>query len=106
MRSAMKTLTRWISSCLIAFLTICGLLLSSSAWGQGACAPRAAMIERAKVEFGEVPVVAGLERGGLAMEVLASPEGSWTMLAVNPMGLACVVATGTAWRAADTGKGA
>lgn len=98
-----RTVTRGLWSLVIPLLVMFG---PGEAWGQGTCAPLASVVERAKTEYGEVPVVRGLERGGLVMTILASPEGSWTMLAVNPMGLACVVATGTAWQQSQPGRGA
>jgi len=75
---------------------------------QPPCGPLALMLEKFAA-LGEVPVAAGLVTGGSLLEILAAPDGSWTLFIVTPNKIACMTATGDGWRTlepATPGKGA
>lgn len=61
------------------------------------CAPRAALLEKLGQEFGETPTAGGVDGGGNLMEILAGPNGSWTLLIVRPDKVACIVGSGEGW---------
>lgn len=59
------------------------------------CSPHAAKIEQFKQQFGEEVVAQGVTNGGAAfMELLASPNGTWTLFMTRPDGNACTITFG------------
>lgn len=49
--------------------------------------------------FDERPASSGLADDGTVMQVFAAASaGTWTMVSVQPGGMACVLATGRAWQ--------
>jgi hypothetical protein len=66
---------------------------------QAVCGERAELVRRLAAEFAEVPVGRGLSADGRMVEVFASPEGSWTLVATRPDGQTCLAAAGEAWEA-------
>lgn len=72
---------------------------------QAMCAPHESAAQMLFKEFGEVLAGRGamLESRGV-IELYVSPAGSFTMLAVLPSGVACVMGGGDRWRAADPPK--
>ena len=84
-----------------------------------ACGEHAAMTETLRGRYGETRVAAGVENSGHVIEVFASARnGSWTILATDPGGTACVMSVGehfeprparrseeTAWDARPTPAG-
>ncbi len=66
---------------------------------QGPCAPVAAVLSLLEKNAGEVPAANGRdERGYIAVLTLA-PGGSYSVLAVRPDGIACLLSTGAGWSA-------
>ena len=61
------------------------------------CAERDSLVSHLGERFGEVPWARGLTAAGTVIEVLASPEESWTIIVISPSGTACIVAAGQAW---------
>jgi hypothetical protein len=60
-----------------------------------ACAAHDEMVATLRERYGERRVAAGIENAGHMMEMFASPRtGSWTILATDPDGTACVMAVG------------
>src|SRR3546814_2478092 len=47
------------------------------------CAPREAVLERLSSDYREEPVGIGVTATGSLLEVLASPEGSWTLIKIG-----------------------
>ena len=66
---------------------------------QPVCYYRDIMIEYLKSKYGEAPASFGLTKNGLIFEILASPDGAWTVLLNHPNGQACILASGTDWTA-------
>ena len=107
MSKAALTLTRprvsriWLKT--LTFVTC--LLLEGTAQAQQMCGPKDALLAAFKAQFEEVPVAAGLT-GERVVQVIASPAGTWSLFAISPNGVACLVLTGTEWRQGSTGRGA
>jgi hypothetical protein len=50
-------------------------------------------------QFGEQPASTGLADDGSIMQVFAAPaSGTWTIVTVDPDGMACVLAAGKGWQ--------
>ena len=67
---------------------------------QPQCAARDAVLERLSSSYHEEPVSLGVTATGSLLEVLASPEGSWTIIITVPGGPTCLVSSGEGWRGA------
>ena len=77
--------------------------LPAAAQGQGQvqqCAAREAVLDRLAHSYQEEPVSLGVTATGSLLEVLASPEGSWTIIITVPGGPTCLVSSGEGWRGA------
>ena len=59
------------------------------------CAPRESLLMALAEQYSEVPVAHGLINSTAAIELYASPSGTWTLTAVGANGTACIVAIGT-----------
>jgi len=60
----------------------------------GDCKPHALLLAELAVLYSERTVLVGKSDSGRVLEVLAAPDGSWTMLMVLPTGMACASAFG------------
>ena len=84
--------------------TSAGLLMLTAALPAAAqapqCAARKAVLERLSSSYHEEPVSIGVTATGSLLEVLASPEGSWTIIITVPGGPTCLVSSGEGWRGA------
>ncbi len=65
------------------------------------CANHADIAERLGEVFSEVPVAMGVSSNGMLIEVFSAPDGSFTILATEPGGESCLVATGEDWESLD-----
>lgn len=64
------------------------------------CGPRAVIVARLASAFGETVAYVGLSDDGATVETYANPKtGTWTLLAVDPAGAACVVTYGGGFEA-------
>ncbi|MEM7488275.1 MAG: hypothetical protein AAF390_04030 [Pseudomonadota bacterium] len=73
------------------------LTLPAQAAGQN-CGPRAAVVERLSVKFGETRRGIGLGTGNRIVEVFASDAtGTWTVAVTLPNGRMCLIASGQSW---------
>ena len=87
------------------WITLAGALVLSTcatspvtAQSNSACSQRTELIEDLTKEYGEVIVAIGLtERGAQVLEILVSPEGTWTTILSYPNGTACMLGSGTDW---------
>jgi len=61
------------------------------------CAFRQQMITELRTRYGEQPVAMELQDDGNLPEVLASPQGTWTVLVTTPNRRSCLRASGSAW---------
>ena len=62
------------------------------------CGDRTSIHERLADKYSEAPVIRALSGTGNLVEMLASPDGSWTMIVTRPGGPACIVSTGDMWQ--------
>ena len=80
----------------IVFATILVSLLPTLAMAEP-CGERADFLEILLAEYGEAPISAGRGSGGEVFEVLASKNGTWTVIVTEFSGRTCVVDAGHAW---------
>ena len=90
---------------MIRKLTIFAAVLASfaapaSAVAQRVCTDRNDVIRHLDKKFGEGTVAVGLATNGAILEVLASKNGTWTIILTQHSGTSCIVASGEAWSAA------
>jgi hypothetical protein len=83
---------------MIAVLTV--FSLPAAAQSSPQCAAREAVLDRLSSHYHEEPVSLGVTATGSLLEVLASPEGSWTIIITMPGGPTCLVSSGEGWRGA------
>ncbi len=79
---------------ILAFLT-----LSAPAMAQSMCNERGSFVKHLSSKYAEAPVAMGLSAEGSVLEVLASQDGTWTIIVTRPSGVSCVVAYGESWEA-------
>lgn len=78
----------------VGLLTVAGLPAAAQA---PQCGARDAVLERLSDKYGEQPVSIGVTATGSLLEILASPEGSWTIVVTVPGGPTCLVSSGDGW---------
>ena len=61
------------------------------------CAERAKFLAYFDDKYDEAPVSMGLMADGRVIEVLASEQGSWTIIVTKASGESCGLASGAAW---------
>lgn len=71
--------------------------MPSQAQQQPPCANRAEFLNHLSANYKEAPVAMGLTANGGLLEVVASEDGSWTIIVTTPNGLSCGVASGMSW---------
>lgn len=88
--------TRYVPWAAVAALLL-ALGWPPGAAAQSVCAPRDAVVATLEKDYSEVPVSRGLSSNGAVIEVLASPSGTWTIVATRATGLTCMIAAGEGW---------
>lgn len=73
---------------------VAALLITAPALAQEQCAPRATVLEDFEKRHGEKPFLMLVADGGLVLEVLRAPNGSWTIFALRPDGMLCLALAG------------
>ena len=71
------------------------LLAAGTAQAGPNCAPRESLLMALAEQYAETPMVRGLINRNAALELYASPAGTWTLTTVGLDGQSCIVATGT-----------
>ena len=61
------------------------------------CGKRADLLDILMVEFDEAQISVGRGPGGEVFEVLASKNGTWTLIVTDSSGRTCGVAAGQTW---------
>ena len=90
---------------LVALALLCGSAVSEPAEAAPKlCGDHNQILKRLEQAREEIPQALGLAGDGGLIEVLVSPEGSWTMLLTYPKRPTCFVATGEAWNMRPTGQ--
>jgi len=85
-------------------LALLACLTATTANAGPTCIPRSDLIAALDTRYAERQVVTSLEDRGTVIEVYVSPRGTWTMVAVTPTDLACILATGQAWQMVAVGE--
>lgn len=79
----------------------CAMLLASYVATLAAspqCAALAEVMRGLSARYGEARVWSGVLPNGQLLSITANPDGSsWTALAVQPDGMACLVSSGESW---------
>ena len=83
-----------------AALALAVLLAAAPAWGQTGvpCMPHTEFLDRLSKKYGESPVAMGITAGGRVLEVVASENGSWTIIVTMPNGISCGLGSGHDWQ--------
>lgn len=71
---------------------------------QPPCANRADFLKHLSANYREAPVAMGLTANGGLLEVVASKDGSWTIIVTMPNGMSCGVASGMSWESTAEAK--
>jgi len=85
-------------------IALAASLAATAATSAPTCIPRHDLIVALDTRYAERQVVTSLEDRGTVIEVYVSPRGTWTMVAVTPTDLACILATGQAWQMVAVGE--
>lgn len=74
-------------------------LLATPVAAQQNCAPYEIVDERLQSQYGEQVRTAGIGDNGQSVVLQYANEetGTWTIVVLNPVGMACLVASGEAW---------
>lgn len=97
---------------LVPLTTASGAMWDSPSHAATVCGTRSNFLDKLSSQHRENPVAMGLAANGSMLEVLASNDGTWTILITSPNGTSCVVAVGDNWEAlrvneaADSGPAA
>ncbi|MCH7935674.1 MAG: hypothetical protein IH994_01115 [Proteobacteria bacterium] len=62
------------------------------------CDNRSDMLSALDGNFSEKPVSLGLSHDGRVVEVLKSPDDTWTIILTAPNGVSCLLIAGNYWR--------
>ena len=71
--------------------------VASVAHAQSVCHQHAEFVTELGRKYLEAPIAYGLTSTGQVIEVLASGNGSWTMIITSTDGTTCAVAAGESW---------
>lgn len=70
---------------------------SASMAQEQACLPRADILARLENKFKEVPISSGVMTNGSLLEIVASENGTWSLIISHPTGYSCLTAAGERW---------
>jgi hypothetical protein len=79
-----------------AAAVLCLIAAPAMAQQRTVCMERPAFLAGYLATYGETPVVGGLsgQQGEAIMEILASPEGTWTLIETDANGISCRIGAG------------
>ncbi len=84
--------------------TVSGAMWHSPSHAATVCSTRTNFLDELSSQHRENPIAMGLAANGSVLEVLASKDGTWTILITSPNGTSCVVAVGDSWEALKANK--
>jgi hypothetical protein len=99
-----------ISKSVEIMLAVASLTLLALAFGWGAgiahaegatqpvCGSHETVLHTLQGKYAEKPASMGLANNGTIVEVLASEDGTWTIVMTTPGGESCLLAAGDYWR--------
>ena len=91
-------------SLLVASITTVLWSMPVQAQQQPPCANRSDFLNHLSANYKEAPVAMGLTANGGLLEVVASKDGSWTIIVTTPNGMSCGVASGMSWESTAEAK--
>ena len=83
---------------------VCTAVGAANAQVPNACGDRGMIVERLDTGYSEKPVAMGLSVNGSIVEIFASQNGSFTIIATQPTGESCILVTGESWEGLMAGK--
>ncbi|MPY69988.1 MAG: hypothetical protein GEU92_07870 [Alphaproteobacteria bacterium] len=86
----------------VMILPVAVTVFASSAAAEPECVPRHELVSKLDVQFSEAQKAVGLASSGAVVELFASPDGSWTLVATQPTGESCPIAAGEEWFEPDS----
>ncbi len=89
---------------LVPLTAAAGAMFASSSHAATVCSTRTNFLNELSSQHRENPIAMGLAANGSVLEVLASKDGTWTILITSPNGTSCVVAVGDSWEALKANK--
>jgi len=100
------TSTLWGQAALIALftLTVLSPQTARAQMAQPSCADRGSVLKQLSAQYKEAPVNMGLTNSGAVLEVMASDDGTWTIVLTMPTGVTCMMAAGKHWEAVKPKK--
>ena len=78
--------------------TLMSLIIALPATAQTVCLERDRVLTVLEGQNAEVPVAVGLSHDGKVVEIVASSDGSWTVIVTDPNKVSCIVSSGVAWQ--------
>lgn len=81
-----------------SILVAMSLILVPIAAQASSCGERDQLLDALSAKYHEIPVGMGITSDGQFIEVVASGEGTWTILVTVPNGPTCPIAVGEGWR--------
>jgi len=88
----------FVAAIILSFLPLGAAFMPAATAAEVVCVERVKFIERLKQHYGERPVSSGINFNGVMVEVFASDEGHFTILATRPNGESCLIASGKNWQ--------
>ena len=83
----------------IVFAAIALASFSAGAWGHAVtCGPRDAVLDVLRLVYEEAPDAQGIRSNGSLVQVFRTGDGKkWTIVVIQPGGIACLVLHGDDW---------
>ena len=84
---------------MLRMIAVLMILAASPALAQNAapCSERTDFLQHLFKNYKEAPVAMGVTSSGRVLEVIASDNGSWTIIVTMPNGMTCGVVSGESW---------
>ena len=86
-----------IAAAISLFVPLAIAAAPTPAAAQAVCSERSTFVRGLAAQHRESPVALGIIADGKVLEVLASKDGTWTILVTSPNGRSCVLAVGESW---------
>lgn len=80
------------------------LLVAAPALAFPACGKRDEVLGVLKDSYAEAATASGVADDGNLMEIVSSPEGTWSLLVTRPDGVSCLIAAGERWKGLPQGE--
>jgi len=83
--------------------TIVGIVLltATPVVAQQNCGDASAIHSRLMEQYHEAPRTMGMANGSAIVQYANEETGTWTILVLNPNGIACLVASGDSWQSME-----